>query len=295
LNDSVDFPSLVSVDWLRRHLAEPDVCVLDASWHLPGSGRDAREEYRRGHIPGAAFLDIDRVADSASPLPHMLPGAEAFAAEVEALGVDGDSRVVIYDTHGLFGAARGWWMFRVFGHERVAVLDGGLAAWQAQDLPLETGTPAAGAGGTLPPRFRPELVRTLEQVRSALGDDAEQIVDARPSGRFRGDQPEPRPGLRPGHIPGSVNVPFDRMIDPSTHRLRPPDELRRLFEALDSRPVVCSCGTGVSACALAFGLHRLGRDEVAVYDGSWAEWGGHGDTPVEAGSAGTRQEGDNCH
>lgn len=276
-------PSLVDVDWLHEHLEHPRLRVLDASWHLPGSGRDGAAEFRAGHIPGAAFFDIDRIADPDSPLPHMLPSAKRFAAEVGALGVGSDAAVVVYDSHGLFSAARAWWMFRAFGHERVAILNGGLPAWRARGLPLETGAAAPG-----PARYRarldPGAVRSLAALQANLETGAEQLVDARPAGRFAGDEPEPRPGLRRGHIPGASNVPFDRVTDPETRRMRPPEALRGLFAHLDQRPVVCSCGTGVTACVLAFALHRLGRDDVAVYDGSWAEWGGREDTPVATGA-----------
>lgn len=278
-----ELPSLVAADWLRRHSAEADLRILDASWHLPGSGRDARAEFRAGHVPGATFLDIDRVADPASPLPHMLPSADRFAAEVRALGIDNHSRVVIYDSHGLFGAARGWWMFRVFGHDRVAILDGGLPAWQALGGSLEQGEAQAAGAETFSVRLQADRVRSLRQVWSNLEDPAEQLVDARPEGRFRGTEPEPWSGLRAGHIPGAVNVPFDSLIDPETRRLQSPTVLRQRFGRLDKRPVVCSCGTGVTACALAFGLHRIGRDDVAVYDGSWTEWAGRDDTPAETG------------
>jgi len=240
-------------------------------------------EYRGGHIGGARFLDIDRVADPDSPLPHMLPDAGRFAEAVGALGVGNDSRVVIYDTHGLFGAARGWWMFRVFGHERVAVLDGGLPAWRSRGFPLEAGMPAPPAPARFTARFRAGRVRTLAQVRANLDSAAERLVDARPAGRFAGREPEPRSGLRAGHVPGAENVPFDALIDPGTRRLRPPGALRQLLASDDARPVICSCGTGVTACALAFGLYQLGRDDVSVYDGSWTEWAARDDTPVVTG------------
>lgn len=283
MSGSPDFPSLVDADWLWRHSDAPDLRILDASWHLPGSGRDALAEYREAHVPGAGFLDIDRVADPDSPLPHMLPDAERFASEASALGIDNDSRVVIYDTHGLFGAARGWWMFNVFGHDRVAVLNGGLVAWRSQGLPLESGEPPAPAAATFKAHFQPRHVRNLAQVRANLDSRAERLIDARPPGRFAGRDPEPRPGLRAGHIPGAANVPFDSLIDPGTRRLLPPETLRRRLGSDDTRPVVCSCGTGVTACAVAFGLHRLGRDDVSVYDGSWTEWAGRDDTPVATG------------
>lgn len=281
-----DLSSLVDVDWLAGHLEQPDLRVLDASWHLPGSGRDAAREFREAHIPGTAFFDIDRIVDPESPLPHTLPDADRFAREVGALGIGNESVVVIYDSHGLFSAARAWWMLRVFGHERVAILDGGFPAWRARELPLASGQ-AAPIPATFSARFDADRVWSLDDVARNLETGAARMIDARPPGRFSGTDPEPRPGLRPGHIPGSFNVPFDRVTDPATKRVLSVDELRTLLDDRDERPVVCSCGSGVSACALAFALHRLGREDVAVYDGSWSEWGGREDTPIESGPADT--------
>ena len=273
--------SLVDAAWLADHLGEAGLRVVDASWHLPNSGRDAEREYFAGHVPGAVFFDLDRVADTDSPLPHMLPDADQFARAVRRLGIDNETTVVVYDSVGLFSAARVWWMFRVFGHERVAILDGGLPAWQRQELPLETGavTPPAA-------RFEATLDETrvwaLEDVQRHVEAASATILDARPAGRFEGTQPEPRPGLPSGHIPGSRNLPFDRITEPESGRVRSVDELRDLLAGVDEGPVVCTCGTGVTACVLAFALHRLGRDDVAVYDGSWTEWAGRGDTPIES-------------
>lgn len=282
MNDAA-LPSLVDVDWLRAHLGDPHLRVVDASWHLPTSGRHAGEEFLAGHVPGAVFLDIDRVADAGSTLPHMLPPADEFAAAVGRLGIGNDCDVVVYDTLGLFSAARGWWMFRVFGHRRVAILDGGLPAWRERGLDLEAGAPAP-----TPVRFDARTadagVWFTEDVRRNLERAEAVLLDARPPGRFAGDRPEPRPGLPPGHIPGSRNVPFDRVVDPGTGRVRSVERLREAFAAIDERPVVCSCGTGVSACVLAFGLHRLGRDDVAVYDGAWTEWASSDNNAVATGA-----------
>ncbi|MFW5969900.1 MAG: 3-mercaptopyruvate sulfurtransferase [Halofilum sp. (in: g-proteobacteria)] len=278
----MEHDSLVDPDWLAEHLGEAGLCVVDASWHLPNSGRHAEREYLNGHIPGAVFFDIDRVADNDSPLPHMLPDAGDFADEAGRLGIDNETLVVVYDSLGLFSAARVWWMFRVFGHDRVVILDGGLPAWEARGLPLET-----GAVDRSPVRFVAELDRArvwaLEDVRWNLDTGRARLFDARPPERFAGTAPEPRPGLPSGHIPGSVNVPFAAVTDPETGRVRPPHELRALFADPDQRPAVCSCGTGVTACVVAFALHCLGHDDVAIYDGSWTEWAGHGGLPIATG------------
>ncbi|WP_290653422.1 3-mercaptopyruvate sulfurtransferase [Aquisalimonas sp.] len=274
------FSSLVSVDWLTRHLDDPGVRVVDASWHLPSTNRDAAVEFEQGHIPGAVFFDIDRVVDPKAELPHMLPAEENFAQAVGALGIGNDSHVVIYDTYGLFSAARVWWMFRTFGHEAVAILDGGLPAWIGAGMTLEAGQPSVQPR-TFSARFAGERVWNLADMRQNLDSGEAAMLDARPEDRFAGRAPEPRPGLRRGHIPGSINVAFHHLVDPATGRMHGTDVLAELFAETEGRPVVCSCGSGVTACALAFGLHRLGRDNVAVYDGSWAEWGARDDTPVD--------------
>lgn len=275
-------PSLVSVDWLEQRLREPGVRAVDASWHLPTSGRHAGEEFLAAHVPAAVFLDIDRVADTGSDLPHMLPEPARFAEAVGRLGIDNDTDVVVYDTLGLFSAARAWWMFRVFGHDRVAVLDGGLPAWRERRLPLEAG-PARPAPARFEAATPGAAVWSMADVRRNLDSAEALILDARPPGRFAGDEPEPRAGVPAGHIPGSRNVPFSAVLDPGSGRMQPAERLREVFRAIDERPVVCSCGTGVSACVLAFALHRLGRDDVAVYDGSWTEWAGDPDNPVNTG------------
>lgn len=274
---------LIDAEWLAAHLDDPDLVVLDASFFLPNQGRDAHQEYLAAHLPGAGFFDIDAIADHASPLPHMLPAPDFFAQAAGALGIGPETLVVAYDHNSFMASARVWWTFRVFGHERVRVLDGGLARWRALGLPLAAGPVAA------PPRefaasFHPGWVRGLEEMRGLLGDPTAQILDARSPGRYAGTEPEPRAGLRSGHIPGSRNLFFKHLIDAATHRLKPADALEREFRdaGVDPyKPVVATCGTGVTASVLALGLYCLGNDDAAVYDGSWTEWGGRDDTPVD--------------
>lgn len=274
--------AIVSTEWLAEHLIDPDVHVVDGTWHMPQLERDARREFTEAHISGAVFFDIDAIADSDTNLPHMLPSPEKFAREVGALGIGDGDQVVVYDVRGVVSAARVWWTFRAFGHEDVAVLDGGLRQWRAEGRPVESGTPSP-IGRRLTARLRPALVRDLEAVRANLATRAAQVIDARSRGRFAGTEPEPRAGLRGGHIPGSLNLPYDELYRPDG-TLRPEPELRDAFAkaGLDpSRPVITSCGSGVTASVLALALHVLGQRDVAVYDGSWSEWGGRTDTPVE--------------
>jgi len=279
--------ALVGTEWLAAHLSDPHVRVLDSSFKQPGITPTAREDYDAGHIPGAVFFDIDDVAEPGTSLPHMIPSAERFAAKMAERGVGNDDRVVVYDANGLSSAGRAWWMLRLFGHANVALLDGGLPKWKAEGRPLETRAPV------IPPRqftarFDPALVRDKEAVRANIAAAREQLVDARAAGRFEGSAPETWPGRRSGHIPGSRNLPFDWVTDPQTHQLKDADALRRLFEEAGvrlDRPVVASCGSGVTACALAFALHLIGHPGAAVYDGSWSEWGLPGDTPIETGPA----------
>ncbi len=283
--DDTQRDALVSTEWLAAHLQAPDVRIVDASWYLPTEERDARAEHAEQHIPGAVFFDIDEIADDGSPLPHMLPSPEKFAARVRRLGLGDGNRIVVYDGAGLFSAARVWWMFRVFGHDDVAVLDGGLPKWLAEGRPVES-LPPMPRERHFTARLNTLMVRDLDQVRRNLDSGREQVLDARSAGRFAGTAPEPRADLRSGHIPGSLSLPYDRLIDPERGTLLPADELRARFEAAGvdlSRPVITTCGSGVTACILALGLHLLGHRDVAVYDGSWAEWGGRDDTPVDTG------------
>jgi thiosulfate/3-mercaptopyruvate sulfurtransferase len=275
--------SLVSTEWLGARLDSPDVRVVDGTYYLPVQNRNARAEYDACHIPGAVFFDLDEIADTASPLPHMLPSPEKFSSRVRKLGLGDGNRIIVYDQHGLMSAARVWWTFRVFGHRDVAVLDGGLPKWLREGRPTED-LPPMPRERHLTARFNHLLVRDKEQVRANIASRREQLVDARSAGRFKGAEPELWPGRRSGHIPGSLNLPFTDLLDPKEKTLLPADAIKARFEAagLDlDRPVVCSCGSGVTAAVLALALHLVGREDVAVYDGSWAEWGLPGDTPVE--------------
>lgn len=273
---------LVTTDWLAAHLADADLCVLDGSWHMPHLERDPRAEFAEAHVPGAAFFDIDAIADHSMPLPHMLPDAAEFARAVRALGIGTGDRVVVYDTKGVVSAARVWWTFRAFGHDTVAVLDGGLPKWRAEGRAIASG-PATPAPRHFTARLRPELVRDLDAMRANVTARSAQVLDARSHGRFVGTEPEPRAGLRGGHIPGSRNLPYDQLYRPDG-TLAPRAELEKKFVAsgIDlAKPIVTTCGSGITASVLAFGLALCGRPDVAVYDGSWTEWGGHPDTPIE--------------
>ena len=276
---------LVSAEWLADKLGSDELALFDASFFLPAQNRDARAEYRQAHIPGAVFFDIDEIADHDSALPHMLPSPAQFAEAAGRLGVGDDTWVVVYDSNFFMASARVWWTFRVFGHDRVAVLDGGLARWRQQGRPLDA-EPAQARPRTFSAGFRPELVRDLEQVRALLGRPGAQILDARGAGRFQGTEPEPRPGVRGGHMPGSLNLPYKTLCDEASFCLKPAAELEALYRqtGIDpARPVVATCGTGVTASILALGLYLLGNEAAAVYDGSWTEWGGRADVPVAAG------------
>ena len=274
--------ALVSTEWLAANLMNPRVRVLDATWHMPQLQRDPRREFEDAHIPGAAFFDIDAISDRSSPLPHMLPAAAQFARQVGALGISNADLVVVYDVRGVISAARVWWTFRAFGHDRVAVLDGGFRKWRAEARAVESGA-ATAAPRRFTARLRRTLVRDLGQMRRNMESRREQTLDARSRGRFAGTEPEPRAGLRGGHIPGSLNLPYDMLYRPDA-TLLPPDGLRQAFAAAGvdpGKPVATTCGSGVTASVLALGLHLIGHKKVAVYDGSWTEWASRSDTPVE--------------
>lgn len=279
--------SLVGTGWLAEHLEAPDVRIVDASYYLPHEGLDPRTEFEAHHIPGAVFFDIDEIADTTSDLPHMIPPPEKFSARVRKLGLGDGVRIVIYDQRGIFSAPRVWWTFRLFGHEDVAVLDGGLPKWLAEGRPVEDG-PADPSERHFTARTNSFMVRDLDQMVKNLEKGREQVLDARSRARFEGSEAEPRPGLRPGHIPNSRSLPFTELLDPKTQTMLPAKELCRRFEAAGidmHRPVVTTCGSGVTAAVLALGLSIAGHKDVAVYDGSWAEWGQPGDTPVATGLA----------
>lgn len=278
--------SLVSTDWLARHLDDAGVAIVDASFKLPGIAPTAAEDYAKAHIPGAVFFDIDEVADHANPLPHMLPSPPEFARMAGRLGLGDAQQIVVYDTAGT-AATRVWWMLRVMGHGDVAVLDGGLRKWRAEGRPLTDAVPRPKEQ-RFTPRFDRALVRDKAHILANLESRREQVVDARAAARFAGSAPEPRPGLRAGHIPGAVNLPYDQLTDPKSGTFLPADALAARLKAAGLSPdqaVTASCGSGVSACVVAFALHLVGWKPAAVYDGSWSEWGLPGDTPVATGPA----------
>ena len=281
-----DPKTLVSTEWLAAHLNDPDLRVMDASWHMPASGREAKAEYDAAHIPGARFFDIDAISDSRSELPHMAPPVELFISRMRAMGIGDGHQVVLYDNSDVRSAARAWWTFRLMGKTDVAVLDGGFAKWQAEGRPVED----------MPPILRDRhitvqrqagLVRDVTQVAAASKLADHEIIDARSPERFRGDAPEPRPGLRAGHIPGAKNVPFGRLFN-QDGTMKDPDTLRGIFEAAGvdlSRPAITSCGSGITAAVLSLALERIGHRHHSLYDGSWTEWGSFPDLNIATGDA----------
>lgn len=278
--------AFVSTEWLAKNL--DTVALFDASWHMPAEGRDARVEFAAEHIPDAQFFDIDALSDHASPYPHMLPSEAEFASAMDGFGVGKDDHVIIYDSKGIFSAPRAWWMFRVFGHERVSVLDGGLPKWkaeerqtshqpepQAKDMDSSFATLSQN-DGNYKAELQSHLLRTFDQMQANVETPKEQVIDARSSARFKGEAPEPRPGLRSGYIPESINVPFGEVLMPPYQTMRSMPELQAIFAQAgvkEDAPLVASCGSGVTACVLALALYEIGKKDVAVYDGSWAEWG----------------------
>ena len=280
--------ALVTTDWLASNLGKRGIVVLDATWAMKGTTPTPDELYEKAHIPGARRFNVDLIADRASPLPHMLPTPEQFAAEAGMLGIGADDLVVTYDAGGMASAAaRAWWMFRVFGHDTVAVLDGGLPKWLADGHKVESGLPGAPAPKSFVADFRPHLVRDLHAVKAVSENGGETLVDARATGRFEGTAPEMWAGGRGGHIPTARNMPFTDLIDPVAKTLLPPDQLREKLAGagLGDGPITASCGSGVTACVIALALNEIGRPDVAVYDGSWAEWGLHSELPAATGPA----------
>lgn len=278
--------NFVATEWLDAHLGDPDLRVIDASWHLPTTARKGDAEFLAGHIPGAVFFNIDTIADTSTNLPHMLPKPDAFAKAMGELGLGDGMRFVIYDTLGLFAAARVWWTLRAYGAREVKILTGGLPKWTHEGRALE-----GGEANPKPARFSPKLspadVAGLAEVRAALASGAAQIVDARPADRFEGRAPEPRPGLNSGHMPGALNLPYGELLEHG--QLKPKPALAEIFAAHGvnlGRPVMTSCGSGVSAAIVALAVEEAGGDFAGLYDGSWAEWGGREDCPVVTGPAG---------
>lgn len=280
--------ALVSVSWLQQHLHDEDVRIVDGSWHMPASGRDGEAEFSDRHLPGAVFFDLDRHS-RASELPHMLPDPAKFASAAGELGLSKQNRIVVYDSLGLFSAPRIWWMFRHFGAQNVHVLDGGLPAWQAADLPLETGSvsvsavtfddvPAAASGSRIP------AVSSADEVLAATRATQVHVLDARSASRFSGEEAEVRPGLRSGHIPGSTSLPFTELLDGGF--MKPDDALREVFAsrgALDGQRIITTCGSGVTAAIISLALECIGVHDVSLYDGSWTEWGAREDLPLATG------------
>lgn len=279
-------PALVSTEWLGERLNAPDIRIVDASWHLPDSDRDARADYDDAHIPGAVFFDLDDLSDESDGLPHMLPPAEKFSSRMRRLGIGDGNKVIVYDTGGVHAAARAWWMFRVFGHGDVAVLDGGLPKWRREGRPIDD-LPPMPRVRHFSARLQMPLIADAAKVEKAIEAGSAQVVDARPPERFSGAAPEPREGVERGHIPGSLNLPYERLYR-EDGTLADPDMLRQAAREAGvdpRRPVVALCGSGVTACALALAFYQIGNPEVAVYDGAWADWGSREDTPKEKGAA----------
>jgi thiosulfate/3-mercaptopyruvate sulfurtransferase len=277
--------NLVTTEWLEAHLNSPDIAIVDASWHLPAAKRDARAEFLEGHVPGAQFFDIDDLSDAASPLPHMLPSPEKFSSRMRKLGIGDGKKVIAYDAAGLFSAARAWWMFKVFGHEDVAVLDGGLPKWKSEGRPLEDGAALKPQERHFTARLRSMMVRDQHEVATALQSGAAQVADARSAPRFRGEEVEPRPGVRAGHMPGARNVHYASLLK-ADGTLKSPEEITEVFAAAGidlSKPVITSCGSGITAAILSLGLTLIGARDHALYDGSWTQWGGSTDSPVVNG------------
>ena len=274
--------AIVSSEWLSKNIHNADVVVLDGTYHLPTANRNASHEFPSKHIKGAFFFDIDDIADMNNTLPHMLPSDKVFSEKVGALGINNKKQVIVYDVYGMQSAARTWWMFRFFGHDNVAVLDGGLPKWIKDGYEISS-SPATPSSTTFECNRRNDLVKSLDDIKDIIKGNTEQIVDARSLGRFNGTEPEPRPGMRSGHMPGAISLPFTAFLDPDDKTYVSADKINQVVKSLNidlSKPITTTCGSGVTACALSLGLFLIGKMDVAVYDGSWSEWGALSDTPI---------------
>jgi len=287
--DYVNPNALVSTDWLAEHLNDENLVVLDASYFVPGGTAPGKEQYAVGHLPGALYFDINEVADPDADQDHTVPSSAVFNAKVSALGIGNDTTVIVYDAAGGgCAAARVWWMFRAFGHDKVSVLDGGLTKWKSENRPLTTDVHAPVPKTFTSSHEALDMVRSKDEIRSNIDAKAYQVVDARSAGRFAGTDREPKKGLRSGHIPGSLNVPFASLFNPDTKTFKSADEIKSVFDSAGvdlSKPTATTCGSGVTACTVAIGAYLLGKDDVAIYDGSWVDWGSDPDTPIDTGSA----------
>ncbi len=277
-----DTPFLVSTDWLGQNIQDTNIRIIDATWHLPTSTQNAKESFQKSHIPGAVFFDIDEIADLENALPHMMPSDEKMASRIRAMGITNTNHIIIYDNSDFCTGARAWFMFKNFGHDKVSILDGGYQKWQKENKPIETeikGFPDSHFKAKL----NQDRIRHIDQITQNIQSKEEQVVDARASGRFRGTAPEPRPNSKAGHIPGSFNVPFNELLN-ADKTYKSVSETIEIFEkaGIDlSKPIITSCGSGVTACVLLFALERIGHHQNALYDGSWSEWGTDPDTEIE--------------
>lgn len=287
--DYVNPTALVSTDWLAGHLNDDDLAIVDASFFVPGGTAPAKEQYADGHIPGALYFDINEIADPAASQDHTVPSAAVFNTKVGALGIDNNTRVIAYDAAGGgCAAARVWWMFHAFGHDNVAVLDGGLTKWKSENRPLTTDVPTPTTKSFTASREALDMVLSKDDILGNIDAQDYQVVDARSAGRFAGTDPEPKAGLRSGHIPGSRNVPFASLFSPDSKTFKPAGDIKSAFDAAGvdlSKPTATTCGSGVTACTVALGAYLLGKDDVAIYDGSWVDWGADPETPIQTGPA----------